>query len=100
MEQEMSSQSDQHVSTRRYREHKAEVSAAQQRKIAEHPGCEDDNAQHGPGVEENLQIIERGGGDNPPYLTHTVAERNISQDIGNDHQQDKDSCFLNITAVL
>ncbi len=45
-------------------------------------------------------VIQRRGGDNPADLVHAPAERDVSEDIGGDHQQHQNSSFRDIISAF
>ena len=66
------------------------TSAQCYRQVGEHPDGQNANADNGPGVGKCLEVVERGGRNDPTNLVHAMAQRHIARNVAdhNYHYQD------------
>jgi len=74
-------------------QHKAEVSAAEEGQVRQHPDRENADTNSCPRVCEGLDVVERGGGDDPSDLVHTMAQRHVADYVADHNDQDQKLSF-------
>lgn len=89
MQKEMAQQSYQDVSAGGDGQNETKVGAAEKRQVGEHPDNQDDNTDRGGGIGEGLQVIQRRSGNDTANLMHTAAQKNVSEDVGDDNHQNQ-----------